>query len=262
MTMTTEAPVVRGVQEPRIVSIPPYTSSAGREAIDLCAQIGLHLDPWQKFVLHHALGEREDGRWAAFEVGLIVSRQNGKDALFEARELAGLFLFGEQLLLHSTHEFKTTLEHFRRVLFWLENVDWLSRRVKRVRTSHGEECVELRTGQRLRFVARTTGSGRGFSGDLVVLNEAFHLPAAAVDALMPTLSARPNPRPARPVTGSASSRRCTPAPTRPRCGPGREVARCRSRSARPGRPGRCGTRSAGRGCRPRPAAGMCARPGR
>jgi len=194
MTALTDAPAVLGWQEPRIVSIPPYTSSAGREAIDLCAQIGLYLDPWQQFVLHHALGEREDGRWAAFEVGLVVSRQNGKDALFEARELAGLFLFGEQLLLHSTHEFKTTLEHFRRVLFWLENVDWLRRRVKRVRTSHGEECVELLTGQRLRFVARTTGSGRGFSGDLVILNEAFNLPAAAVDALMPTLSARPNPQ--------------------------------------------------------------------
>jgi len=192
-TAAETAPLL-GVQEPRIASIPPYVSSAGKEAIDLCAQIGLRLDPWQQFVLHHALGEREDGRWAAFEVGLVVSRQNGKDALFEARELAGLFLFGEQLLLHSTHEFKATLEHFRRILFWLENVDWLRRRVKRVRTSHGEECVELLTGQRLRFVARTTGSGRGFSGDLVVLNEAFNLPAAAVDALMPTMAARPNPQ--------------------------------------------------------------------
>ncbi|WP_084963740.1 terminase large subunit [Thermoactinospora rubra] len=183
-----------GVQTPRIVSIPPYQSSAGQEAIDLCAQIGLVLDPWQQFIMHHSLGERDNGRWAAFEVGIVVSRQNGKDSVFEARELAGLFLFGEKLLLHSTHEFKTTLEHFRRVLFWLENVDTLRRRVRRIRTSHGEECVELLTGQRLRFVARTTGSGRGFSGDCVILNEAFNLPEVAVDALMPTLSARPNPQ--------------------------------------------------------------------
>jgi hypothetical protein len=183
-----------GVQEPRISSIPPYRSSSGQEVIDLCEQIGLVLDPWQQFVMHHSLGEREDGKWAAFEVGIIVSRQNGKDSIFEARELGGLFVLGEKLLLHSTHEFKTTLEHFRRVLFWLENVDWLRRRVKRIRTSHGEESVELLTGQRLRFVARTTGSGRGFSGDLVILNEAFNLPDTAVDALMPTLSARPNPQ--------------------------------------------------------------------
>lgn len=186
--------VLTGVQTPRISSIPPYVSSAGQEAIDLAAQIGLILDPWQQFCMHHGLGERKDGKWAAFECGVIVPRQNGKDSLFEARELAGLFLFGEELLLHSAHEFKTSQEHFRRVLFWLENTDALRQRVKRVRTSHGEEGIELLTGQRLRFVARSTGSGRGFSGDCVFLNEAFNLPAVAVDALMPTMSARPNPQ--------------------------------------------------------------------
>jgi hypothetical protein len=39
---------------------------------------GLILDPWQQFVLVNALGERADGRWAAFEVGVDVARQNGK----------------------------------------------------------------------------------------------------------------------------------------------------------------------------------------
>ena len=33
-------------------------------------------------------------------MGLICSRQNGKGALLEARELAGLFLLGEELILH------------------------------------------------------------------------------------------------------------------------------------------------------------------
>jgi hypothetical protein len=42
-------------------------------------------------VLERALGVREDGKWAAFEVGLDVSRQNGKGGILEARELAGLF---------------------------------------------------------------------------------------------------------------------------------------------------------------------------
>ena len=61
-------------------------------------------------------GERADGKWAAFETALIVPRQNGKGSILEARELAGLFLFGEQLILHSAHEFKTAQEAFRRVL--------------------------------------------------------------------------------------------------------------------------------------------------
>lgn len=183
-----------GAQTPRIASIPEYVSSAGQEAVELAAAAGLVLDPWQQYCLQHGLGERGDGKWAAFECGVVVSRQNGKDSLFEARELAGLFLFGEQLILHSAHEFKTAQEHFRRVLFLIENTDAFRKRVRRVRTSHGEEGIELVTGQRLRFVARSTGSGRGFSGDCVILNEAFNLPDTSVDALMPTMSARPNPQ--------------------------------------------------------------------
>jgi hypothetical protein len=57
--------------------------------------------------------ERADGKWAAFEVGLNVARQNGKGSILEARELAGLFLLGERLIIHSAHEFATSLEAFR-----------------------------------------------------------------------------------------------------------------------------------------------------
>ncbi|MEU8270143.1 hypothetical protein AB0B89_23665 [Sphaerisporangium sp. NPDC049002] len=193
--MTISPPdVLTGWQEPPILSIPPRVSSAGLEAVDLAASAGLVLDPWQRLVLEHALGERAGGKWAAFEVGLIVSRQNGKGSILEARELAGLFLFGERLILHSAHEFKTAQEAFRRVLSLIENTPDMDRRVLRVRTSHGEEGIELRGGQRLRFVARSTGSGRGFTGDCVILDEAYNLPDASVDALMPTMSARPNPQ--------------------------------------------------------------------
>ena len=182
------------VAQPRIGTWPKARSSAGAEAVELAASAGLILDDWQAFALDCALGERKDGKWAAFEVGLIVPRQNGKGSILEARELAGLFLFGEQLILHSAHEFKTAQEAFRRLLMLVENTDDLRKRVSRIRTSHGEEGIELTTGQRLRFVARSTGSGRGFSGDVVILDEAYRLPREALGALMPTLSARPNPQ--------------------------------------------------------------------
>jgi phage terminase large subunit-like protein len=179
---------------PRIATWPKARSSAGAEAVELAASAGLILDDWQALVLDRALAERKDGKWASFEVGLIVPRQNGKGSILEARELAGLFLFGESLILHSAHEFKTAAEAFRRVLTLVESSDDLRKRVSKVRTSHGEEGIELTTGQRLRFVARSTGSGRGFSGDCVILDEAYRLPQEALGALMPTLSARPNPQ--------------------------------------------------------------------
>lgn len=183
-----------GDQTPRIWSVPPHVSSAGVEAIELCRMAGLELDPWQEFVLANSLNERADGKWAAFEVGLLVSRQNGKGSILEARELTGLFLLGERLMIHSAHQFDTSLEAFRRLLQLIEETPDFDRRVKRVSRSHGEEGIELMNRQRIRFRTRTKGGGRGFTGDWVGLDEAMFLPETAIGALMPTMSARPNPQ--------------------------------------------------------------------
>jgi hypothetical protein len=193
--MSVSAPeLLLGHQEPQFLASPLHLSSSGGEAVDLARMAGLELDPWQQLVLDHALGERDDGRWSSFEVGLIVSRQNGKGSILEARELAGLFLFGERLILHSAHEFKTAQEAFLRIRDLIDGNAEFSRRVKRITNNTFEVGIELTGGQRLRFVARSGGSGRGFSGDLIVLDEAFNLPETTIDALMPTLSARPNPQ--------------------------------------------------------------------
>ncbi len=184
-----------GIQDPRVIAVPPANWSLGDDAIDLAQQAGLELDPWQQIVLRGSMGELAPDQWAAFEVGLIVSRQNGKGSILEARELHALFLEPQtKLILHSAHEFKTAAEGFLRAKSLIDNTDSLRKRVKSIRTSHGEEGIELLDGTRLRFVARSTGSGRGFSGDLVILDEAYALSASAMAALMPTLSARPNPQ--------------------------------------------------------------------
>lgn len=141
-------------------------------------------------MLSSALGEKADGKWAAFEVGVEVSRQNGKGTLLEARELAGLFLLGERLIIHSAHQFDTSLEAFRRLETLIEGSDELSRRVKKATHSHGEEGIELLNGQRIRFRTRTKGGGRGFTGDCLILDEAMVLSEAFYGALLPTLSAR------------------------------------------------------------------------
>jgi hypothetical protein len=179
---------------PRVFSAPPAVSSSGEEAVELAASAGLFLDEGQQLVLRHGLGEKPGGKWAAFEVGVMESRQNGKGAIIEARELAGLFLLGERMIVHTAHLFDTALEAFRRILELIESTPDLDSRVKRVSRSHGEEGVELLTGQRLKFKARTKGGGRGFSGDCVILDEAMILPEPAMRALMFTLSARPNPQ--------------------------------------------------------------------
>jgi hypothetical protein len=188
---TAATPVVLGAQEPRLCAVPEgVVSSAGQETVDLARLAGLDLDPWQELVLEQALGEGEDGRWAAFEVGLVVPRQNGKGSILEARELAGLFLFGEKLLIHSAHEQATSSEHFRRLLTLIEGVPEFERRVLKAPKGKGAEAIELRGGQRILFKTRTGGGGRGLTGDFVGLDEAMILPVATTAALVPTMAAR------------------------------------------------------------------------
>jgi hypothetical protein len=185
---------VVGRQRPRVHKVPAYSSTSGHEAIELYESTGEKLDPWQKLALIDGCAERPDGRWSAFEVAVIVPRQNGKGTIIEAREMAGLYLFGSRMIIHSAHEFKTSAEGFRRIKTLIENTDDLRRRVRKITEAHGEEGIELMDGARLRFMARTRGSGRGFSGDDLMLDEAFNLSSGAVAAMLPTLSARPNPQ--------------------------------------------------------------------
>lgn len=189
-----EAERLTGWQEPTHWTCPPYVSSSGGEVADLMELIGVRLDPWQRRVLTDGLGERQDGRWAAFEVAMILARQNGKNVCFEARELGGLFLLGERLILHTAHQYKTAIEAFRRIDDIVTNYDWFRRKVKRVTRTNGEEGIELESGARLRFIARSKASGRGFSGDCLILDEAYELGDDEMSALLPTLSARPNPQ--------------------------------------------------------------------
>ena len=136
----------------------------------------------------------QTGRWSAFECAIVVPRQNGKGGLLEARQLFGLFLGGEQLAIHSAHEFRTAFEHFLRITQLIESTPELDQQVQRIRRGAGEQSVELKTGERLRFIARSSGSGRGMSGDAVYLDEAFALTAPIMGALLPTMSAVPNPQ--------------------------------------------------------------------
>jgi hypothetical protein len=190
--------VVAGVQVPRLWSVPPAVSSRGGEAVEFAASVGLVLDPWQAFVLEQGLGVDESGKWSAFEIGLCVPRQNGKGGVIEALELAGLFLFGERLIIHSAHEFATASEAFLRMESLFEESDVLSSALKGgtrgIKRSHGEEGFTLTGGRRLRYKTRTKGGGRGFTGDRVILDEAMILPEKTIGALLPTMSARENPQ--------------------------------------------------------------------
>lgn len=181
--------------EPRISCVPTTAVGLGDEAIEVATKAGLHLDDWQQHVLHSALrASDEDGTWAALEVGVEVSRQNGKGGILEARELAGIYAFGERFIVHSAHLVDTSLEAMLRLLDLIEDTPDFNHTIKRVVRTNGREAIEFMSGQRIRFRTRTKGGGRGFTGDCLLLDEAMFLPEMTVAALFPSLSARPNPQ--------------------------------------------------------------------
>lgn len=193
---------------PRIRNVPAGDTSLGDQAIELAAFAGLELDPWQEDCVRAILSVKPDGLWSAPVAGFCLPRQNGKGGVIEAVELAGLWLIdSDELQIHTAHLFATAREAWRRIVGLIEGNDEL-REDARIIRSHGEEGVELRNGKRLLFKARGSGSGRGFSGDRVFIDEAMIVKEAMVGDMMPTLSARPNPQVV--YTGSAVDRMVHP----------------------------------------------------
>lgn len=187
-----------GSQRPRVLRIPPGDEKLGREVVDFMAEVGRPLDPWQALCVRSAFAADPVTRlWAAFELLVLVSRQNGKGGVTEAIELGSMFLFREPLLMHSSHHFSTTRAAFQRVVDIIDASDWLRRRVADVSRSKGDESVTLTRdagGSRLYFSARTLRAGRGLTGSKTIFDEAAWLTVGQYAAQTPTLATIPNPQ--------------------------------------------------------------------
>lgn len=183
-----------GSQVPRVSRFPGYAASAAPEVVELATRAGLVLDPWQRMVLEHGLGEDARSGWTARTVSCWVPRQNGKGAIIEALELAWLFLPGleQDLVIHSAHEHKTSAKAYRRLERLIRNVPWMHRRVRQYRHTNGEQQIELRDGRLLEYATRSGTASRGYSAPKVILDEGQELTDDHNRAIAPTVSAMPN----------------------------------------------------------------------
>lgn len=122
----------------------------------------------------------------------LIATHNSE--IIVARALAGVLLFDEQTIIVSAHQQDTAREVFSRILDLIEGYPALERRVESVMKAVNREYIRFKSGQTIRFKARSSGGGRGFSCDCLLLDEAQILGAAAWSAILPTMSARPNPQ--------------------------------------------------------------------
>lgn len=180
--------------EPAFRAEPAFTRTDGDLVADLATLAGFEPDAEQKIGLDLIFAVDASSRSAAFEFAVICSRQNLKTGLFKQAALGWLFLTEQQLVVWSAHEFNTAEEAHRDMAALVEGTPFLSKRLKAVYSGAANKSIELKSGARLIFKARTHTGGRGLSGDKVVLDEAFALRPSHMGALLPTLSVRPDPQ--------------------------------------------------------------------
>lgn len=176
---------------PLFRTAPPYIHTFG----DLAAKVGKSLrldpDPEQRWLLDQMYGEKAPGIPAAFQVCVIGPRQNIKSSTLEIAALTDLFALRIPLTVWTAHQFKTSRKSFedmrKRII---RNPEFHSQ--CKFRDSHGEEAIILHTGETIEFHARSSGSGRGFTCDRLVLDEGLYLRPADMAALMPTMLTIPD----------------------------------------------------------------------
>ncbi|WP_406168897.1 terminase [Streptomyces sp. NBC_00996] len=180
--------------DPAYRSQPQWRSTLGPEVADLARLAGFGPDPEQEMILDALFALDERGTSACFEVATVVGRQNLKTGLMKQAALGWLFLTEERLVIWSAHNFLAAEEAFRDLEILITGCASLSRQVKHIHRGNGDEAIELYGDRRLLFKTRTKGGGRSLSGDKVILDEAFALQPMHMGAMLPTLSARPDPQ--------------------------------------------------------------------
>lgn len=181
-----------GSQEPCVRVAPQYAETDGIQAEQILRNGELMLDPWQGLVLCDWMALAPSGKWLCRTCGGSVPRQNGKTGLVEARAEAGMIMYNEQVI-YTAHLQKTATETFEEMASFFDTPK-LRKYLKDIKTALGREQIILKSGARVKFLARTRNGGRGQHGDLLIFDEAQELSIEAQASFIPAISASINPQ--------------------------------------------------------------------
>lgn len=173
------------------------------QLIELAEMCGVELRTpdgfeWQANVCDVALEVNEHNRWVHRVVVVVVSRQSGKTELLKFRILAGLYVFGDGLVVHTAQDRDLPRRTFEEIAAIIKGDDWLFSRVapRGIRTANGQESIRLRDGSTYRIFAPREGKPvRGRSAGLLVFDEAREQTDRRLwTAALYTVRAHPNPQ--------------------------------------------------------------------
>lgn len=144
----------------------------GEGAIKFATDIlGITLFPWQEWLLNHALELDATGAFYRFRIVItMVARQNGKTTVENILALWHLYSLESGLVIGTAQNLDRSEEAWKDCLALAELQDDLNEMIEERNFGH-PKFFNLDNGCEYKVVAATGKGGRGFSGDLILLDE-------------------------------------------------------------------------------------------
>lgn len=148
-------------------------AAAGNEDAVAALEFTPELLPWQRWFLIHAL-ELLPGTTDVFRfliVLLLVGRQNGKTTVMVYLILFRMFQDGARLTIGTAQSVEKAAETWEQVAVIANAIPELYDEIAQVKEGKGSQLLKLDTGELYRPAASNRRGGRGFTGDLVFMDE-------------------------------------------------------------------------------------------
>lgn len=189
MTRLLPSSYATGNQRPTSEVLVPCVGNDALDAIDLMAEAGYELMDWQGYLLEAWMGYKHDGKWSAKTCASSVPRQNGKTLAILARSAAELLFYGGTVLYTSQLQ-KTSTETFNEMRNIFERTKLRKYLAPNgIKTALGREELVLKSGARMKFLARTRNGGDGQHGSLLIFDEAQALDPQSQESFKYAISA-------------------------------------------------------------------------
>ena len=165
-------------------------TSYGFDAVEFAEKVlRVKLFPWQRWLLIHGLEVVDDEdhpeaqRFRFRKLVVLVGRQNGKSTLSVVLSLWAMYRLGVGTVLGTAQDLDTAEEVWSRAVDLVEETydlpdgteayvrPELARHVKQVVRTNGKYALNLKTGSRYKIKAASRRAGRGFSAELILLDE-------------------------------------------------------------------------------------------
>lgn len=196
-TRTDDRQSVLGFEVPRIYTpalreLTPETTH-GFACIAFAEEVlEVKLFPWQKWLLLHALElDAYTGLYRFRTIVVEVARQNGKTLLMLVLALWHIYALDSKMVIGTAQDLTRSEKSWAEAVEWATENDELAPLIEDIKRGH-PKVLTLVTGCEYRVAAASRRGGRGFTGDLVLLDELReHQSWDSWASVVNTMNARP-----------------------------------------------------------------------